>query len=170
MSITIRNATVADAYNFSYVVCESWKAAYKDIVTPEEMKKNTDIEKRTSVFEKRITSASETDQFLIAYDEGKPCGICWTRQSCDEKMEGYGEVVAIYTLPECWGKCVGKRLIDSAIEGLKSQGFTKVSLWAFEGNSRARQFYTKYGFNFDGTYKHSEFTDTNEVRYRLDLV
>jgi len=120
MSITIRTATAADARDFSYVVCESWKAAYKDIVIPEEMEKNTDIEKRTSVFEKRITSVSDKEQFLIAYDEDKPCGICWTRQSCDEEMQGYGEVVAIYTLPECWGKSVGKRLMDTAMDGLKS--------------------------------------------------
>lgn len=33
MSITVRRATAGDAHDFAYVLCESWKAAYKDIIT-----------------------------------------------------------------------------------------------------------------------------------------
>ena len=34
---SIRTATAADAADFAYVLCESWKAAYRDILTPERL-------------------------------------------------------------------------------------------------------------------------------------
>lgn len=165
MTIKIRNATASDAYDFAYVLCESWKAAYKSIITPDEMAKNTEIEKRGAFFEKLIPSGK--GQFFIGYDENKPCGICSTCPSRDVDMKDFGEIVAIYTLSEYWGKGVGMMLMDTALAGLKRQGYDRVMLWAFEANSRARRFYEKYGFIFDGTYKESGFTNAKEVRYTL---
>ncbi len=166
--IIIRPSISADAYDFAYVLCESWKAAYKDIITPEEMEKNTDIEKRTALFKKIIPSGK--GQFYIAYDNCNPCGICSTCPSRDKDMQGYGEVVAIYTLPEYWGKGIGKQLMNTAFAGLKAQGFTKVMLWTFKENTRARRFYEKCGFTFDGTNKESGFAEAKEVRYRLEQI
>ena len=165
--ITVRPATATDAHDFAYVLCESWKEAFRDIITPEEMAKNTDIEKRAVFFEKLIPSGR--GQFFIAYAGNKPCGICSTTPSRDENMHGYGEVVAIYTLPGYWGQGVGKCLMEAGIAGLSRQGFQKIMLWTFEANIRARRFYEKCGFAFDGTYKNSGFTDAREVRYTLEI-
>ena len=82
-------------------------------------------------------------------------------------MEGFGEVVAIYALASYWGRQVGKPLMDRAVEELRAQGFPNIMLWAFEANARARRFYEKYGFVFDGTYKDSGLNGAKEVRYRL---
>lgn len=166
MKINIRHATISDAHNFAYVLCESWKAAYKDIITTEEMEKNTDVEKRAAFFEKIIPSGK--GQFFIAYDGDKPCGICSTCPSRDKDMSEYGEVVAIYTLPDYWGTGVGQHLMDTVLNGLKVQGYEKIMLWTFEANSRARCFYEKFGFTFDGTYKNSGFTSAKEIRCRLE--
>lgn len=165
-NIAIRKATAADAHDFAYVLCESWKAAYKNIITPEIMANNTDVEKRAAFFEKVIPSGK--GQFFIAYDGDNPCGLCSSCASRNEEMNGWAEIVAIYALPEYWGCGLGKRLMDTAVTELKNFGYSKIMLWAFEANTRVRRFYEKYGFAFDGTYKDSGFANAKEVRYRLE--
>lgn len=165
MKPTIRAATAADARDFAYVLCESWKEAYEQIITPEEMARNTNVEKRAALLEQWISSGR--GQYFLAYDGETPCGCCSTCPARDEELEGFGEVVAIYTLAFYWGKQVGKLLMDRAVEGLRAQGFQNIVLWAFEANARARRFYEKYGFVFDGTYKDSGLNGAKEVRYRL---
>lgn len=167
MKLTIRTATAADARDFAYVLCESWKEAYKQIITPEEMVRNTNVEKRAALLEQWIPSGR--GQYFLAYDGETPCGCCSTGPSRDADTKGFGEAVAIYTLAAYWGKQVGKSLMDRAVEDLRAQGFQNILLWAFEANVRARRFYEKYGFVFDGTYKDSGLNGAREVRYRLLL-
>ena len=50
-------------------------------------------------------------------------------------------------------------------EALKQIGEGAVFLWAFRENRRARRFYEKYGFRWDGTERISEFEGAAEVRY-----
>ena len=38
-------------------------------------------------------------------------------------------------------------------------------LWAFKENKRARRFYEKHGFRWDGSERISEFDGAVEVRY-----
>ena len=166
--IIIRRATADDAYGFAHVLCSSWKSAYSHILTSEELERNTNAEKRAALLKQWIPSGY--GQYFIAYDNEKPCGVCSVCPSRDEDMQGFGEVVAIYTLAEYWGNNVGKMLMDAAVRELESQGFGGIMLWAFEENRRARRFYEKYGFVFDGIYKDSSFTDAKEVRYRLERI
>lgn len=162
MNITIRTATAVDAHDFAYILCESWKAAYKDIIPPDVMEQNTNIEKRESMFS--TIMKSDTAKYYIAYDGEKPCGICSTGSARDDDMPECGEIVAIYTLPEYWGKGVGKSLMEAALDGLRKQGFTHFLLWVLEKNLRARRFYEKCGFSPDGTKK-TGHGEAMEIRY-----
>ena len=50
-------------------------------------------------------------------------------------------------------------------EALKQIGERSVFLWAFKENKRARRFYEKHGFHWDGKERVSEFDGALEVRY-----
>jgi RimJ/RimL family protein N-acetyltransferase len=50
-------------------------------------------------------------------------------------------------------------------EALGQIGDCPVFLWAFQENRRARRFYEKHGFCWDGTERVSEFDGALEVRY-----
>lgn len=168
MDILVRKATVRDAYDFAYVICESWKVAYKDIVAPDDLERYTNVEWRENLFKNWMQS--DTALFYMAVDGETPCGICAASPSRDEDMPGFGEVVAIYTLEAYWGHGVGKLLMDAALTGLKNQGFDCAMLWAFEANGRGRGFYEKYGFTFGDICKDSRFANAKEVRYTIKLV
>ncbi|NMB07774.1 MAG: GNAT family N-acetyltransferase [Tissierellia bacterium] len=56
--------------------------------------------------------------------------------------------------------------MDLVISILKKEGCKQVALWVYETNKRARRFYEKCGFGFDGTKKHSHFSNKPvELRY-----
>lgn len=165
--LTVRKANLSDAADLADILCYAWSSAFSEILTEEELLKNVNLQKRTEMFEKIL----KTDGFnnLIAIDKDKPCGLCSYGKSRDSDLDGFGEVIAIHTKPEYWGKGVGKALMDTAISELCKLGYSKIMLWTFEANNRARHFYEKYGFVFDGTYKESGFQNAKEVRYRLEL-
>ena len=50
-------------------------------------------------------------------------------------------------------------------EALNRNGERPVFLWAFKENKRARRFYEKHGFRWDGAERTSEFDEALEVRY-----
>ena len=54
---------------------------------------------------------------------------------------------------------------DLLTEALHQIGEKSVFLWAFKENHRARRFYEKHGFHWDGTERVSEFDRAVEVRY-----
>ena len=83
-------------------------------------------------------------------------------------MPEYAEIVALYSTEPYWGTGVGQRMMDFALAEIKQLGYGKVTLWVFEDNPRARRFYEKYGFAFDGAVRDSGLGNAKEVRYRLE--
>lgn len=63
-----------------------------------------------------------------------------------EEMNGFGEIISLYFLPEYMGKGYGRLLLRAVVGELKKMGFDKVFLWVLEENRNARRFYEKCGF------------------------
>lgn len=163
INFSIRKAMPADAETLAFIICESWKSAYKDIITPEELERKTEINKRIDLFRELIPS--EKGHLFIAFSEDVPCGFCYFCDSRDEDMPGYAEIASIYTLEQYWGKGIGRKIMDSALIEIKRLGYEKVMLWSFQDNLRARRFYEKCGFITDETTKDSKFGNVKEIRY-----
>ena len=79
-----------------------------------------------------------------------------------QKAQDSVEIVAIHSLPESWGTGLGYAMLEEALNQIGNQ---PVFLWAFKENKRARRFYEKHGFRWDGTERVSEFDGALEVRY-----
>ena len=83
---------------------------------------------------------------MVCIDNGKIVGTSSFCKSRFEQLQGWGEIISIYLLPDYIGKGYGKILIDAVLSELKRQGYEDVFLWVLEENVRARNFYEKYGF------------------------
>ena len=79
-----------------------------------------------------------------------------------QRVDEGAEIVAIHSLPQSWGTGLGHAMMA---EALKQIGDGIVFLWAFRENKRARRFYEKHGFRWDGSERISEFDGAMEVRY-----
>jgi GNAT superfamily N-acetyltransferase len=82
-----------------------------------------------------------------------------------------GEVYAINVLPGCWSRGIGRNLLARAERDLREHGYPVAILWCLTDNARARTFYERHGWQFDGTTKMRDFggADVEEVRYRKEL-
>ena len=75
--------------------------------------------------------------------------------------------MAIYLLPEIWGRGQGSELLRYALGKLKENGFRNICLWVMKGNIRARKFYEKNGFQISGKEREIEIAEcrVSEVEY-----
>lgn len=149
-----------DRMMISKVYEESWKSAYKDIIPREYL---------DSIPEGRWASNLDNQgrSTLVCIDNGKIVGTSSFCRSRSEGLQGWGEIISIYLLPDYIGKGYGRILMDTVLSELKGQGYEDVFLWVLEENIRARNFYARYGF-----LQTNDITDTviggkalREIRY-----
>lgn len=167
MNITIRLAKPEDAYERAACHVSSWRSAYKNIV-PDEVLDNLSIGERAERFNQYLEN--KDNFFYCTIYDGKIIGNFNFCKSRDEDKPNAGEIVGFYLIEEFWGKGVGKKMMNYSIDTLKNMGYNEVILWVLEENGRARRFYEKCGFVFDGTKK--EITIGKpliEIRYKKDI-
>ena len=149
--ISVRKAKYEDMALAAKIMVTSFRTAFVDFVSPETMDACTNPENCRAMLEHIYQEGKM--HFLMGGDKGF---LCW-----QETEEG-AEIVAIHSLPVSWGTGLGHAMLT---EALKQIGNRPVHLWAFKENTRARRFYEKHGFHWDGTERVSEFDGALEVRY-----
>jgi len=159
----IRKATKEDAESLANIIVESWKSAYSNVIPKDEITKFLDKQRRQRQFERFI---EDEEIVLIGFYDEIPFGLVFANKDNDEQLKECGSIYSIYLLEEYWGKGLATKLMDVVINILKEEGCKQVSLWVYEVNTRARRFYEKCGFIFDGNKKHSHFSNKPiELRY-----
>ena len=128
-----------DRLAISKVYEESWKYAYKGIVPQDYL---------DSISEGQWASHIEqTDRKnLVMFQEGIIIGTSGFGKSRMAEMNGFGEIISLYFLPEYMGKGYGRLLLQAVVSELKKMGLGKMFLWVLEENRNARYFYEKCGF------------------------
>ena len=168
MTLTIRKATIDDAYKIAEILANSWLVAYKDIIPPKDLHKHGGIERRYQIIKTAL--ANPEGEFYIVFDDNIPCGHFMFGPSRDEDLPNFCEIVAFYAVKEFWDKGVGRAMMTFALYSIQSQKYNNVLLWVFKDNERAKKFYEKFGFIPDGTEKAGPFSNgAAEVRYILNL-
>ena len=63
---------------------------------------------------------------------------------------GGGVMQTLYVMPESWGRGIGSRLHDLALDRLREAGVREARLWTLAENQRARTFYERRGWKLTG--------------------
>lgn len=129
----------------------SFRTAFADIVTPQTIDACAREDNCIAMLEDIFQQGKV--HFLIGEDRGM---LAW------QKTQEGAEIIAIHSLPESWGTGLGHAMLSEALIQIGNQ---PVFLWAFKENKRARRFYEKHGFCWDGTQRTSEFDGALEVCY-----
>ena len=160
--MTVRPAKPEDAAAIGKIYCDSWKAAYKGIV-PQDYLDSLTPEDRT---------INPADYLVLESEEGVVFGLANLGSSRDKERPDWGELRAIYLLPEYWRKGSGTALFQAAEAELGRRGYSRYFLWAFCENTRARRFYEKMGMRLSG--REQPFTlggkELWECRYEKELL
>ena len=149
--MTVRNAEFEDMKRLGHIMSVSFKTAFCDFVSQQTLDACAKKENCIALLEGIFREGKM--HFLIGGDSGM---LCW------QETESGAEIVAIHSLPESWGTGLGSAMLQSALAQIGAQ---TVFLWAFRENKRARRFYEKHGFRWDGAERISEFDGAVEVRY-----
>jgi ribosomal protein S18 acetylase RimI-like enzyme len=167
---TIRPATASDAQGIATVAVTAWQAAYRGLL-PGSLLESLSIQDKAKRW--RARHAEGANHTLVLEHQGRIIGFVNMGASRDDDADPQvGEIYAIYLLPSAWGQGYGRALCTRALDGLRQQGFTTVTLWTLHNNARAIKFYQAAGFQADGATKvdiKGEGVALHEARYRRSL-
>jgi len=90
------------------------------------------------------------------------------RPAAAGEVAAAGELYALHILRSHWGRGVGSRLHSAYVEYLRSSSMPTGELEVWEGNSRARSFYGRRGWQLDGRQRVD--SDGVYLRIRLDVA
>ena len=134
------------------IMAESFRSAFADFISKETLDRCAVAENCAGLLADLPSEMTTVAGWL----DGKLMGLL----VFSRHPEGRREIEAIHSLPESWGTGLGEAMLAFALDGANA-----ACLWAFAENKRARRFYEKHGFHWDGTERVSEFDRALEVRY-----
>ncbi len=161
MEVVIRKVQQGDANSLAYIQTESWKAAFDEILDAETLKKCTDINRATAMYQ-RLLDENKGNGYLLSVD-GNPHCIAYWDAARDAELTGKAELICIHSLPENWHKGYGSQMMDHVLKDIMEAGYSEVVLWVFRENLRARAFYEAKGFALTVISKPA--FDTEEILY-----
>ena len=156
MDHCVKEAGFEDMSLAADIMVTSFRTAFADFVSAETMASCANPDNCRVMLEGIYREGKM--HFLMGGDRGF---LCW------QDTEDGAEIVALHSIPESWGTGLSHAMLT---EGLKQIGDRPVYLWAFKENTRARRFYEKHGFRWDGSERVSEFDGALEVRYMRNRV
>jgi ribosomal protein S18 acetylase RimI-like enzyme len=158
MNIEIKKMETEDeTKGKAYVHWRAWHEAYPGLVSQEYLDKLTLERCEKIAFE-------WPDNLIIAKDAGRVIGFIGYGDRGDEAPD-IGEIFALYTLSEYYGKGVGRQLMDAALQQLRE--YKQICLWVLKDNKRAIHFYQKRGFCPNGDEMYSTTVAATEIKMIL---
>lgn len=169
--VSVRPAGLADIPAIVAVQAGSWRSAYRGIVDDaflDAIPIQQWIESWRAHF-----FAGDTHCF-VAEREGRVVGFTSVGRTDGGEDLGpeVGELHTIYIEAGEYGRGLGRQLLQTAVEQLRSDGYREAVLWVLEANARARRFYEAGGWKADGARSSDCWgaTSVARVRYRLPLA
>lgn len=163
--ITIRKVRIGDEKDLAYIQTESWKKAFSDILSKENLKKYTNVKNAEKMYGELLKNDIGNGIILLV-DDIPHCIAYWDKAR-DEYMSDFAELICIHSLQDKWGKGYGSMAMEYILNEIQSAGYSKIMLWVFEKNTRARKFYEKYGFVL--TDRCHDYLNTAEIMYAKEF-
>jgi len=167
----IRRAREDDAHGIAEVHIKTWRDAYREQL-PSAFLAGLSVENRERMWTNELHVLPPETRPWVAEADQQIIGFVSSGGSRDDNPRpGEGEVYAIYVLPDCWARGIGRNLLAHAERDLVTRGYSEAILWCFAANQRAREFYERVGWRLDGGTSEHEIAGVKyeEVRYRRAL-
>jgi ribosomal protein S18 acetylase RimI-like enzyme len=169
--VHLRRAREADARAIADVHVRTWQQAYRDIL-PAGYLQALSIEARERYWATELRVLPAERRPWLAEAGPDVVGFVSAGPSRDEGMApSTAEIYALYVMPECWDRGVGRSLLLHCERELIQHGYEDATLWLLADNDRARAFYEAHGWQPDGAVKQDRIGDREvaELRYRRTL-
>ncbi len=140
----IRRATIGDVEVLASLHAESWRSAYRGLLSDEYLD-NRALADRRSVWRQKLEAADPSSILvLIASRDGEPAGFVCAILDVDEDSGALLD--NLHVLPAWKGKGLGRRLMIEAARWIsRERPGSALHLWVIEQNQEAASFYEKLG-------------------------
>ncbi len=146
---TIRLARASDVEDIAALHVAAWRWAYRGLLADATLAALS-ADEREPVWAALVGDPSVS--VLVAERDGALAGFASASASREEDAApGTGEVAAIYLDENAAGSGLGAELFAGIQDELRARSFTRASLWVLETNARARRFYEREGWRWDGS-------------------
>lgn len=106
MNITIRKAKLGDEKILAHIQTESWKSAFANIISAENMERCTDIAKAEAMYENVIKSGYV--EMSILEIAGKPHCIAAWGKARNPQFSDCAELICIHSLCDKWARAMAQ--------------------------------------------------------------
>lgn len=178
--VQLRNACVSDARVVTDIHVRSFQKNFAGLVAAEFITA-IDAPAREVIWQARIAAAHDSGcQLLIAELDGRVAAFAWAGPSPDKDTESLsmGHLFSLHVDPVLTGGGIGSVLLAHVESTLRQANYAAATLWVVVGNSGARRFYQRQGWEPDGCHREEPLglegepepqADVEVVRYRRDL-
>lgn len=147
----MRKAAADDAHTLADIHARSWETAYHGLVPADAIAKVS--AGRPALWKRILGEGNQNDTFAVC-DGELVVGFLVVGPSRDDDTDtSTCEVISLYLSPLQFGKGFSNLAIWHAVTYAAELGYRAITLWVLEKNIRARLFYEKHGFFFDGSRK-----------------
>ncbi len=148
-NITIRKATFEDAAEIANVHINSWREAYKGLISEEFLNDRPLFFKNRYELWKKVTVNDGQVTLVAECSENGVVGFVNGTNGRDESLKDHAEVWCIYLLEKYHGKKIGFNLLKGYFGAHVELGFEKGYLWVLADNPTI-SFYERAGGKFNG--------------------
>ncbi|MFE9811022.1 GNAT family N-acetyltransferase [Streptomyces sp. NPDC005227] len=164
--------TLDDCPRVAEIRVRGWQSAYKGLIPRsylDALSVTEDAARRRGHLERGDGSVVN----LVAERDGTVAGwVCHGPYRDGEVGPADIELYAIYVHPDLVGQGVGQALLRASVARCVAAGRERMLLWVLRGNTPARRFYERAGFDADGAEEPFEAAgvEVPEVRYARVLT
>lgn len=155
----LRLANASDLSDIANLFLNCWTISYANVLSQETREAMT-LDSAMELWERALTTNLDR-KTILALENDELLGFF--RVGSDPKNSLRGHLFSLYISPDFAGKGFGKTLLEAAIEEIKVQGFSLMSLWVFDENKIAKSLYAKYGFVVTGENRITPEWNTSEI-------
>lgn len=138
-----------------------WRAAYRDSIPADYMTREITDGRWVPVFRQNYEEG--VYHGLLLYNEDLPlCCATYGPARVDQSagdtvcnfsspdLATWGELISLYGHPDHWELGYGSIVMEEILRRLQTAGYPGCFLYVLQENARARRFYEKHGFAWDG--------------------
>jgi ribosomal protein S18 acetylase RimI-like enzyme len=163
----IRKATIEDVQRIAEIHVMGWRFAYRGIISEDYLYKSMDVPKRVIAFTKGI---EERHDDTYVFEENQIIKAFMTMGRCrDSDKPSCFELWGLYVDPFLVRNGIGTMLLVYCEQKALESGFKSLVIWVSEDNMIGRSFYSKMGYEFDGTRKYLDKLGVYEIRYQKQI-
>ena len=141
-TVVLRDASAADSAALAELHRRTALHAYAHIFPPEAQ--TPTLESLVDDWQHRLQRADPRHACAVAEHDTNAVGVIVA--GTDPRDPSRGHLSRLYVDPPLWGRGIGTRLYERALEHLRAQGFSAASLWVLEANAHARRWYEQRGW------------------------